>query len=263
MEILQFDFIQNAIMAVFLLSICCGIIGTYIVARRMVFISDGIAHAAFGGIGIAHFFKFNIFIGAFAFGLISTLITELVINRFKERKDTIIGIVLALGMAIGITFINLTPGYSDLFGYLFGNILMVNKAELLYISIFNVILITFIAIYFQAIKTIAFDEDFAVVSGLPVKMLNVCMMIFITIAIILLIKAVGIILIIAMLTIPPGIANYFCKDLKKMIFISIILGIIFGFAGLYFSYNFDLPAGAVIIIVSAIAYFFFLTFRKI
>ncbi|MBP7654357.1 metal ABC transporter permease [Candidatus Dependentiae bacterium] len=256
MEILEYEFIQNALIAVLLLSICCGIIGTYIVIRRMVFISDGIAHTVFGGIGIAHYFKLNIFAGAFLFGIISTVLFEYIVKRFKERTDTIIGIILAAGMAVGVIFINLTPGYSgDLFSYLFGNILMVKRSELIFISVFNLILIIFTTVYFQVIKSISFDEDFAIISELPVKFIDFCMMIFITLSIILLIKAVGIILVIAMLTIPPSIANNFFNDLKKIMIFSVIIGMLFGIAGLYFSYIFDLPAGAIIIVIAALSYF--------
>jgi len=166
-------------------------------------------------------------------------------------------------MAVGITFIYLTPGYStDLFGYLFGNVLMVTRSELFWIAGFNLILIVFTIIYFQAVKTIAFDEDFAIILGLPVKLINLWMMIFITVSVILLIKAVGIILVIALLTIPPSISNNFCNDIKKIIFISIFLGILFGLTGLYFSYTLDIPAGAAIIIISTMSYFLSFIIKK-
>ena len=223
----------------------------------MVFISDGIAHSVFGGIGAAHYFGFNIYAGAFLSGIISSFLFEFIVKRFKERSDAVIGIILAAGMAAGIIFIYLTPGYTtDLFGYLFGNILMVSRAELIFIALFNILIIIFVVLYFQIIKTVAFDYDFSIICGLPVKKINYCMIILITSSIILLIKAAGIILVIAMLTIPPSIANKIFKDLKKIMISSIILGLIFGIAGLYFSFNFNLPAGAVIVVISALTYFF-------
>ncbi|HON56835.1 MAG TPA: metal ABC transporter permease, partial [bacterium] len=232
-EILQFEFIRNSIIAVILLSITCGIIGSYIVVRRMVFISDAIAHTVFGGIGIAHYFGFNIFAGAFVFGILAMIILELIIRYIKERRDSIIGIMLASGMAIGIIFIYLTPGYStDLFSYLFGNILLITQNELIHIALLNIILLIFFVVYFNVLRAIAFDNDFAVVLKLPVQNINFAMTIFITIAIILSIKAVGIILVIALLTIPPSIASFFFNDLKKIIITSICLGILFGCCGL-------------------------------
>jgi zinc transport system permease protein len=255
LEILKYDFIQNAIFASILLSIACGLIGTYIVINRIVFISSGISHGIFGGVGIAHYLKLDIVWGALSAGIIYGFLYEKISIFFGERKDTVIGILLAFGMAIGILFIYLTPGYSqDLFSYLFGNILMVSTSELWYILLFNIVIIVFLIFYYQVIRIISFDEEFSFILGLPVKFINTIMTLSIIIAIILLIKAVGIILVTAMFTIPPSIANKFTHDLKKIFISSIFIGIFFSLSGLYFSYNFNLPSGAVIVLCASIGY---------
>jgi zinc transport system permease protein len=255
LEVFQYDFMRNATIAGLLAAVACGIIGSYVVLKRMVFISGGISHASFGGIGLGYFLGINPVLGALIFTVISSIGMGLLTKKTRLPEDTVIGILWAMGMALGIIFIDLTPGYTpDLFSYLFGNILLVSFFDLIIMLALNLIIVSTILLLFKEFLAISFDEEFAKVRGLPTTYLYLIMLCLIALTVVILIKIVGIILVIALLTIPASIARQFTYNLKKMMFIAIFLGVIFSFGGLLFSYILDLASGATTILLSGLAF---------
>lgn len=248
LELFNYQFFLKAIAAALLASISCGIIGSYIVARRIVFISGGITHASFGGIGIAWFLGLNPILGAVVFGVMSALGIEWLSKKTDVRQDSVIGILWAFGMALGIIFIFMTPGYApNLMSFLFGNILTVGALDLYLLLAFCILTIVIFLLLFKAILFVSFDEKFAKTQNTPVHFLNYLMIALVALAIVLNIRVVGIILVISFLTIPQTIANMFTHDFKKMIFGSIGFGILGSFIGLLVAYRINAPSGATII----------------
>ncbi len=254
LEALQYDFMINALLAGLLASIACGIVGVYVVTKRIVFISGGIAHASFGGIGLGYFVGISPVIGAMIFSVASALGIGLVSRRTRLPEDTVIGILWATGMALGIVFIGLTPGYApDLFSYLFGNILTVPRSDLILMAALDaVIVITVIALY-KEFLAISFDEEFSTVTGIPVEALYLLLLSMIALTVVVLLRVVGIILVIALLTIPAALARQFTSSLRTMMLLAILFGAILTFGGLWVSYLLDLASGATIILLSGIA----------
>lgn len=254
-KLFQFEFMRNALMAGILVSIACGIIGTFVVVNRIVFISGGIAHAAYGGIGIGYFFKFNPVLGAIAFSVLSALGMGLVYRKTQQRSDTIIGVMWAIGMAIGIIFIDLTPGYKvDLMSYLFGSILTVPKEDLIIMLMLDILIAAIVFFFYKELVAISFDPVFAETRNLPVDQLYLMLIVAIALTVVMVMQVVGLILVIALLTIPAAISGQFVKDLKQMMVLSSILGMIFTTLGLGISYFFNLTSGATIIMVAGLAY---------
>ncbi|MDD5509754.1 MAG: metal ABC transporter permease [Dehalococcoidales bacterium] len=263
-EILQYEFMQNAFWAGLLAAIACGIIGTYVIVKRMVFISGGIAHASFGGIGIGYFMGINPIIGALVFTIASALGMGALVRRTKLAEDTAIGIFWSIGMALGIIFIALTPGYApDLFSYLFGNILTVPASDLLLMIALDGVIILVVSLLYKEFAALSFDEEFGRVVGLPVERLYLTLLCLIALTVVLLIRIVGIILIIALLTIPAAMARRFTSNLRKMMMLAVGLGIGFTFGGLWLSYAVDLPSGATIILVGGGVFLITLGFLKL
>jgi zinc transport system permease protein len=247
-ELFSFAFFRNALLAALLSSIIAGIIGSYIVARRSVFISSGITHASFGGMGIAYYFGFPPFLGAGIFAVLSALGIEWSSSKGGLREDSSIAILWSLGMAIGILFVFLTPGYTpNLMGFLFGDILTVKVADLIWLSCIAVVCITLISLFYPAVVTVAFDSDFAKVSGLPVQTMKYTSSILVSIAIVLSIKVMGIILVLSLFTLPAAAANLFAKNLNRVMIGAVIISIIGSLSGLMIAYFLDLPSGATII----------------
>ncbi len=256
LNIFEYSFMRNALLVGILSSICCGIIGTYIVNKKMVFISSSISHASYGGIGIGifiiHFLNLPIK-DPLIFGLIFSIFSGILIlvlkDYFSVDGDLGIGMIMSLGMAIGIIFSFMTPGYqSDMSTYLFGNILLSNNSNIISLIILNLITIIFFIIFYKGIIYSSFDENFYRLYGVPVKFINYFMVILISSAIIINIKTIGIILIISILTIPQATAAIIAKKYSTIIFLSILfsfLGILFG---LLFSYTLNIPSGPSIII---------------
>lgn len=254
-ELLQYEFIRNALLAVLLASIACGIIGVYVVVKRIVFISGGIAHASFGGVGLGYFLGVNPIWGIIPFSILSALVMGLVNKRSRIPEDTAIGILWALGVSLGIVFIGLSPGYApDLFSYLFGNILTVTSVDLIIMLILDLVIIMVVFLFYKEFLALSFDDEFATVVGVPTVKLYFLLLCLIALTIVVLMKVVGIIMIIALLTIPAAISKQYTSNLKKMIFISILLSAIFGLGGLWLSYQLNLASGATIVIVSGIAF---------
>lgn len=255
-SILGYSFMRNAIIVGILSSICCGLMGTYIVNKKMVFISSSISHASYGGIGIGIYliYFFNIpFKDPLIFGLIFSIFSGVLIlilrDVFGVNSDLGIGIIMSLGMAIGIIFSFITPGYqSDMSTYLFGNILLSNKLNIIYLLVLNIIIILFFLIFYKGIVYSSFDENFYRLYGVPIKFINYFMIILISSAIIINIKTIGIILIISILTIPQATASILAKKYSTIAYLSIIfsfLGILFG---LFMSYILNIPSGPSIIL---------------
>ncbi len=254
-EALQFEFMRNALIAGLLASVICGVMGTLVVVNRIVFLSGGIAHAAYGGIGLAFYFGFPYLIGAAGFSLLAALAMAAVSLKAKHRADTIIGVIWAVGMAFGIILIDLTPGYNvDLMSYLFGSILTVPKSDLLIMLAVGVVITIFGSMYYNDLLALSYDEEFARIRGAPVTALYFSLIGLLAVAIVMIIQVVGLILVISLLTIPPFIVEKHAKSLSQMMVGSSVLGALFTLAGLWLSYAYDLTSGASIIMVSGVAF---------
>lgn len=247
-ELLQYKFITNSLLAGIFASISCGIIGTYIVTRRMVFLSGGITHASFGGIGIGYFFGFNPVISAAIFAVFSAWGVEFMSKKSDVREDSVIGILWSFGMALGIMFIFLTPGYApNLMSYLFGSILTVSSLDIWLMLALSIILILVFISFYRIILFVSYDQEFAKTHKVAADFVNYVLISLVALTIVLNIKIVGIILVISLLTIPQSIANLFTKKFKNIIIISIVIGLIGAFLGLIISYKINIPSGASII----------------
>lgn len=254
-EILSFEFIQNALLAGILASIACGIIGSLVVANRIVFISGSLAHAAYGGVGIALFLGISPFLGALGFCLLIALLLAVITERQKQRSDTVIGVIWAVGMAIGIILVDLTPGYNvDLMSYLFGSILAVPRDDLWLMLAGDAVIVSVVFLLYRQLLAMSYDSEFAFTVGVPVKWLYALLFLLIAVAVVMVIRVVGMILVIALFTVPPYIAERHTRSLAGMIVLSVILSIIFTVAGLWLSYLFNLTSGATIILVAATAF---------
>lgn len=262
--IFNYTFLKNAVIVSLLASIACGITGSFVVKKRMTFISGGLAHSILGGIGIAYFFKLNTFAGAIIFALIFSLIITIAKIKAHQKEDTIIGILWAIGMSIGIIFMYITPGYNaDLLSFIFGNILMVESRDILLILSLDIIILIIFFIFYYHFLYISFDEEFLEVRGLNVNLIYFLLLSLISLTIVILIKIVGLILVIALLTLPAVTASLFSKTLIRMIMIAIVLCMIFTLIGLYLAFQFNLPSGACIVIFAGMFYLFALFFKKI
>jgi len=250
-ELFQYQFFTNALLGAIFASISCGFIGTYIVTRRIVFISGGISHASFGGVGIAYFLGINPIMGAAAFSLLSALGIEILHKKLELRKDTLIGMIWSFGMALGIIFVYITPGYSsNLMVYLFGNILTVSSFDILIMAVMAVIIVALFVLFFKIILYIAFDEEYAKTLGIPIIPFNYVLIGLVALTIVINIRIVGIILIISLLTIPQATASLFTKKFKLIIIYSIGFGFVSSISGLFISYLLNIPSGATIIFIS-------------
>lgn len=255
LELFQFQFIQNALIGSALASVLCGIIGTYIVTRRLVFISGGITHASFGGIGIGLYFGISPLLSAAVFSVLSAFGVEWLSKRNDMREDSAIAVFWTFGMAIGIIFTFLTPGYvSDLSSYLFGNILTIDTTDLWLLITLCVVVGGFFVLFLRVIVSIAFDREFARSQGLPVAWFEYLLMMFIALSIVACLRIIGIVLVMSMLTLPQMSANLFTSKFSKMIGLSIAFGLTGCVGGLLLSYKLGVPSGASIIFTSILIY---------
>lgn len=251
----NYQFMQNALLGATMASIVCGLIGTIIVEKKLVMLSGGIAHTSFGGIGLGYFLGVEPIYTAFIFIIFTSLAIAQINRKLKTGSDTLIGMFWALGMALGILFIAFTPGYPpDISSYLFGDILTVRRFDVLLMIILTVAIVLAISSLFNYWKAYLFDEGFLKVLGFNSRLLENFLFVMIGLTIVILIRVVGIILVIALLTAPPATARLYTADLKKMMLLAIAFSLLFTLSGLTFSYYLDLPSGAVIIIASAIFY---------
>lgn len=255
MELLKYTFFQHALLGSLLASIACGIIGTYIVTRRLVFISGGITHASFGGIGIGLFAGISPILSAAVFSVLSAFGIEWLSKRSDMREDSAIAVFWTLGMAIGIIFTFLSPGFApDLSAFLFGNILTITQMDLLMLGILSILLILFFTLFIHPIIYVAFDREFARSQGIPVVIFEYLLMMFIALTIVSCLRMVGIVLAISLLTIPQMTANLLTNNFKKIIWLSIGFGFLGCLGGLFISYYLNVPSGASIIFFSIIIY---------
>jgi zinc transport system permease protein len=263
-EALHFDFMRNALAAGLLASVICGIMGTLVVVNRIVFLSGGIAHAAYGGIGLAFFLKWPYLPSTIGFSLLAAMVMAAISHAVKHRADTIIGVIWALGMAFGILLIDMTPGYNvDLTSYLFGSILTVPGSDLLIMIIIGVMMTALVVYYYPDLLAMSYDEEFAQIRGVPVKTLYFGLIGMLAVTIVLVIQVVGLILVVALLTIPPFIVEKYANSLVQMMVASSLLGAVFSATGLWFSYRYNLTSGASIIMVSGIGFLISLVVDKI
>jgi zinc transport system permease protein len=250
-DALQLEFMRNALIAGLLTSVICGIMGTLVVVNRIVFLSGGIAHAAYGGIGLAFFFGWPYLLGTIGFSLAAAMLMAAVSLQARHRADTIIGVIWAMGMAFGVILIDLTPGYHvDLMSYLFGSILTVPRSALFFMLAAAALIIVLTAYYYKDLLALSYDEEFARIRGIPVKGLYFALMGMLAVTIVLVIQVVGLILVIALLTIPPFIVEKYARSMAQMMVGSALLGALFTIIGLWFSYAYNLTSGASIIMVS-------------
>ncbi len=249
-ELLGYTFFQYALLGSLLTAIACGIVGTYVVARRLVFISGGITHASFGGLGLGFYLGTNPILMAMVFSVLCAFGVEWASRSQNIREDSAIAGIWSLGMALGVIFIFLTPGYApNLSAYLFGNILTISTTDLLLIACLVVLLILLFSLFLKEIIYTAFDRDFALTQRIPVRLIEYVMMFFIAVTIVLSIRLVGIMLLISMLTLPQITVNLYTSDFKKIIFGSILVGFVGCVSGLIGSYYLNIPSGAFIILV--------------
>jgi len=262
-EALQFEFMQHALLAGLLVSFAAGIIGSLIVVNRMVFLAGGIAHTSYGGIGLAVYFGLPIFLGASFFAVGSALLIAVLTLKKRHRMDTFIGLIWAVGMAIGVIFVDLTPGYNvDLMSYLFGSILAVSSEDLYFMGTLLALILLVVTFWYRDILAVSYDSEYATLRGVNVRFFYTLILILSALTVVIAIKVVGLILVIAMLTIPVYIAEKLSSSLFSMMFLSGAIATLFTLLGLWFSYTYNLTSGASIIIVSAVFLGTFLLFYK-
>lgn len=251
----NYQFLQNALLASVFASIVCGIIGVIIVEKKLVMMTGGIAHTAYGGVGLGYFLGFEPIIGAFLFSVLTALTVGFIKRKGSSRADVLIGLFWPLGMALGILFVSLMPGYPpDMSSYLFGSILTVTKVDLNLISIFTVIVVLAIFSLYNNWKSYLFDDQFSTIIGIKTGFLEYFILILIAMTVVVLIRVVGIILVLSLITAPATIAALFTNNFKNRMMLSIAFGLIFCVIGLVASYTLNISSGAAIVIVSFISY---------
>ena len=252
LQYLEYGFFTQALIAVALLSVCSAVIGTYIISRRLVAISGGITHACFGGLGLGYFLGVSPVAMAALFAVGSSVGVEVLSRRFSLREDSAIAVVWALGMALGVLFVFLTPGYvPELNAFLFGNILTVSKADLWTFGAFALVLALFFALKRRQIIAVAFDRDFAAVSGLPVRFISYVMTVLVAVCIVLTIRLVGIMLLMSMMSLPMITAETFCHRFTPIAIASACISLVASLAGLFLSTAVDVPCSALIVLILA------------
>jgi len=253
LEALQYEFVQNALMAGILISIAAGIIGSLVIVNRITFLAGGIAHSSYGGIGIAVYFGIPVLLGATLFSVfVAVIIAALTLND-KKRIDSIIGIMWATGMAIGIVLVDLTPGYNvDLMSYLFGSIIAVPQSDIWYMLGLDVLIVSLVLFFYREFLAISYDSEFAKLRGINIKFFYTLLLIMAALTVVAAIKVVGLILVIALLTIPTYIAEIFSNTLSKMMILSCLFAMMFTLVGLAISYLYDISSGASIILVAVL-----------
>lgn len=248
-ELLKYDFFQNAILCTMLIGISCGLIGTYIVAKRMVFISGGITHASFGGLGLAYFLGLSPLLGATVFALAAAFCILYLSDNKRFKEDSLIGIFWSAGMAIGVLFIYLTPGYApNLLSYLFGNILTVTGEQVIWSGVLCLAIILFFAKFYRPLFYVAFDKEYSRTHFVALNGLEVAITALIALCIVVCMKLAGIILVISYLTMPQAIAGMFYKNFSRQLVFSMIVSCGGSIIGLFASAVLKLPSGATIVL---------------
>ncbi len=253
-DISEYGFLSNALIACVLTGLVCGIMGTYVVCRRLVFLSGGITHSSFGGIGIAYYVGLNPILGAAVFAVLSALGIELATEGGRIREDSAIGIVWSVGMALGVIFIYLTPGYSpNLMSFLFGSILTATGADITALCCLAIVVVPLFALRLRTIMYVAFDRGYARSQGIPARAVSCIMAVLVALTIVFSIRTVGIVLLISLMTIPASIANSFTRSYGRMTVLAAVIAVVGNFCGLWASYKLNIPAGASTVFIMAIA----------
>ena len=251
----QQTFLQSALIAGLLASIGCGVMGTYVVVKRIAFIAGGIAHSVLGGMGAALYYGFEPLAGALAAAIVAALLIGWVRLQWQAQEDTLIGALWAIGMSVGILFIAKTPGYqTDLMSYLFGNILLVPQASLWFMAVLDILLLVIVGAYHRQFLAVVFDEEFARLRGIPVTFFYLLLLVLVAVTVVLLIQVVGLILVLALLTLPAAVAGHYVHSLGWIMLIATLLGSIVSLFGLALSFAPDLPAGPTIILLMGAIY---------
>lgn len=267
LELLTFDFFKNALLAALLVSIACGAIGVLIMINRLFSMAGGITHGAFGGIGIAFYFSLPILLSTSVFTLFLAFLLAYLSKHYEHRSDSIIAVIWAFGMALGIVLIDLSPGYqSDLMAYLFGNILAVSTSDLLLMGFVDSVILVLLVLFYRQFEALSFDKEFSEVKGINTTFFYYLLIVMITLCIVICIRLVGLILVMALLSIPSFIAENFTKNLGQMMILSAFLSMLFCVLGLILSYYLNVASGACIIILACVGFvlnFGMKIFRKI
>ena len=264
LDVLSYDFMRNALIAGVLIGISCGVVGSFVVVNRAVFLAGGIAHAAYGGIGLAFLCGFSPFLGATLFALFTSSLLAIAIQRWDQRLDTVIGVLWATGMALGTILIDVSPGYhKDVMSYLFGSILAVSRSDLYLMILLDILILAVIGFFYKEFLAISFDTEFAMTVGLPVRLFQFIFLWLVGLAVVMMIRVVGLILVIALFSIPPNIAEKFTSSLKKIILLGTLFAIVFSLLGLLISYHLNTSSGATIVMIAAITYLLFLSLQDI
>ncbi|MGH8593491.1 MAG: metal ABC transporter permease [Gammaproteobacteria bacterium] len=244
-------FLQHALVAGLLASVGCGVIGTYVVVKRLGYLAGGIAHAVLAGLGVARFYDKPPILGAVMAAMIAALLIGWISLRAKQHEDALISSVWAVGMAIGVLFIARTPGYNtDLMAYLFGNILFVSGDQLLLMACLDLLILVAVVLFYKQFLAVAFDEEFARARGIHTEFFYMLLLCLVALTVVLLIQVVGLILVIALLSLPPTIAAAYANSVKGIMFLASLLSAAFTTGGIMLSYGPDLPAGATIVVLA-------------
>ena len=248
-DLVHYQYLLNAFTACLLSGITCGVIGTYVVCRRMVFLAGGIPHASFGGLGIAFWLGANPIGGALLFAILSALGIEWAGSRGRIREDSAIGIIWSVGMAVGALFMSLRPGYTsgDLSAYLFGSIVTVTRGDVTALALLTLVILAGALLWLRPIMYVAFDRDFARSRGIPTRVVSYLMAALVAATIVLSIRIMGIVLLISLLTIPVAVVNAFSRDYRTIAATAPAVAVAGNVAGLAVSYHFEVPPGAAII----------------
>jgi len=258
------SFLQAALLAGLLASIGCGVMGTYVVVKRIAFIAGGIAHSVLGGMGAAVYFGLDPNLGALLAAIVAALLIGWVRLNWRAQEDTLIGALWAIGMAVGILFIAKTPGYqSDLMSYLFGNILLVPQNSLWFMAALDGLLLLIVAAYHRQFLAVVFDEEFARLRGIPVTFFYLLLLVLVALTVVLLIQVVGLILVLALLTLPAAMAGHYVNSLGRMMLLATLIGSAVSVAGLALSYPPDLPTGPTIVLLAGAVYLVSVVFSNL
>lgn len=254
-DVFRYGYLTNAFAACVLSGITCGLVGVYVVCRRMVFLSGGITHASFGGLGIAFYLGSNPIVGALLFAVASALGVEWASSRGRIREDSAIGIVWSVGMALGALFMSLRPGYTsgDLTSYLFGSIVTVTRADVAALAALTLLLLAGTLLWLRPVMYVAFDREFARSRNIPTRLVSYIMAAVVAVAIVLSIRIMGIVLLISLVTMPAVIANTLTRDYRRLVLAAPAIAVAANVAGLFASYRFEIPPGTAIIFALTLA----------
>lgn len=256
LEYLDYPFFRYALIGVALIAISAAMIGTYIITRRLVAISGGITHACFGGLGLGYYLGVSPVAMAAVFAVVSSVAVEWMSSKFRLREDSVIAVIWAIGMAVGVLFVFMTPGYvPELNSFLFGNILTITSDDIAVFAVFTLVLVVFFSIYYHRIVACAFDRDFAKVIHLPVKFISYTMTVLTALCIVLTIRLVGIMLLMSMLSLPMMTAEIYLRRFRPMMLASIVISLACSLMGLCIGTMIDVPCSAIIVIIMAAVFF--------